>query len=383
MILTQCAVCATDLGLTLGKKCGRCSTRYCGPACQKKHWEEGGHDKLCKKIKKAGGAEQYNANTKYAEAVAVAAEACAEDTKGQTCFICTQALHWKTKEGLVRGCSCRGTAGFAHVSCLVEQAKILVAEAEENNLGPKAWNERWVRWEKCSLCEQKYHGVVCCALGWACWKMYLGRPETDFARKFAMTYLGNGLAAVNNYEDALTVGEAELSMEQRLGAPEASILIGMGNLAQTYNMLGREEDSLRMIRDIYFGSLKLYGEDGDTILAANNYAMALTSLRRCKEAKELLRKTTPVARRVLGENDQLMLHLRTIYATASYYDPDATLGDLRESVKTLEDTARIARRVMGGAHPFLESIERDLGKSRTVLSAHEAGKSVVFEPEES
>ena len=45
-------------------------------------------------------------------AVAVAAEKCAEDTKGQTCYICTQALHWKTKEGLVRGCSCRGTAGF-------------------------------------------------------------------------------------------------------------------------------------------------------------------------------------------------------------------------------------------------------------------------------
>ena len=43
MILTDCAVCATDLGLTLGKKCGRCSTRYCGAECQKKHWEEGGH----------------------------------------------------------------------------------------------------------------------------------------------------------------------------------------------------------------------------------------------------------------------------------------------------------------------------------------------------
>ena len=42
----------------------------------------------------------------------VAAEACAEDTKGQTCYICTQALHWKTKEGLVRGCSCRGDGGF-------------------------------------------------------------------------------------------------------------------------------------------------------------------------------------------------------------------------------------------------------------------------------
>ena len=42
MILTQCAACATELGLTLGKKCGRCSTRYCGPECQKRHWEEGG-----------------------------------------------------------------------------------------------------------------------------------------------------------------------------------------------------------------------------------------------------------------------------------------------------------------------------------------------------
>ena len=129
MILTQCAVCATELGLSLGKKCGRCSTRYCGAACQVQHWKEGGHDKLCRKIKKAGGAEQYNANQKYTEAVSVAVVICAEDTKGQTCYICTQALHWKTKEGLVRGCACRGTAGFAQVSCLAEQAKILVAEA--------------------------------------------------------------------------------------------------------------------------------------------------------------------------------------------------------------------------------------------------------------
>ena len=67
-----------------------------------------------------------------------AVEACADDTKGQTCYICTQALHWKTKEGLARMCSCRGTAGFVHVSCLAEQAKILVAEAEANNLG--YWN---------------------------------------------------------------------------------------------------------------------------------------------------------------------------------------------------------------------------------------------------
>ena len=135
MILTQCAVCATDLGLTLGKKCGRCSTRYCGAACQEQHWKEGGHDKLCKPIKKQA-APNSTMRIRSTRRPSQSRRACAEDTKGQTCYICTQALHWKTKEGLVRGCSCRGTAGFAHVSCLAEQAKILVAEADENNLGP-------------------------------------------------------------------------------------------------------------------------------------------------------------------------------------------------------------------------------------------------------
>ena len=50
-------------------------------------------------MQRGGGAEQYHANTKYAEAVAVAAEACADDTKGQTCYICTEAVHRHTKEG--------------------------------------------------------------------------------------------------------------------------------------------------------------------------------------------------------------------------------------------------------------------------------------------
>ena len=59
-------------------------------------------------------------------------------------------------------------------------AKILFAEFEENNLGAKALNERWHRWYTCGLCEQDYHGVVRCALGWACWKTY-GRDHTNLA----------------------------------------------------------------------------------------------------------------------------------------------------------------------------------------------------------
>ena len=369
MILTQCAVCATELGLSLGKKCGRCSTRYCGPECQKQHWEQGGHDQLCKKIKKAGGAEQYNANKKYTEAVADAAEACTDDTKGQTCYICTQALHWKTKEGLVRGCSCRGTAGFAHVSCLAEQAKLLCDEAEENNLD---MGSRWERWYLCSLCEQDYHGVVSCALGWACWKTYVARPEADMARINAMTQLGNGLQDATNYEDAFSVREAALFMLRRLGASENLILGAQSNLANSCKKLGQVEQALSLQRYVYFGDIKLYGEEDEhTISAANNYASSLNDLQRFEEAKSVLRTTMPVARRVLGESHELTLKMRRNYAVTFHEDTSATLDDLREAVTTLEETAPIARRVLGGSHPLTEEIDDELRNARAALAARE------------
>jgi len=369
MILTNCACCAAPLP-HLAKQCSRCKTRYCGPACQAQHWKEGGHDKVCKTIKRGGGAEQYYANKKYAEAVSVAVEKCAEDTKGQTCYICTEAFHRHTKEGLVRGCACHTTEGFVHVSCLEEQAKILLDEAEENNLDVEAKDERFWRWYKCSLCEQHYHGVMRCALGWACWKTYVGRPETDVARGAAMSLLGNGLSEAKQYEDALSVETVKLSMIQRLGDSEQNMLIAQGNLASTYRMLGRLEESISLRRDVYFGTLKLFGEENkDTLLEANNYANILISAQRFKEAKMLLRKTIPVARRVLGDSNEITIRMRWSYAEALYPDTSATLEDLREAANTLEDTERTARRVLGGAHPTAVAIEQSLYNVRAALRA--------------
>ena len=49
--------------------------------------------------------------------------------------------------------------------------------------------------------------------------------------------------------------------------------------------------------------------------------------------------------------------MRLSYAVALHEDPGATLDDLREAVTTLEDTDRIARRVLGGAHPLAAAFE--------------------------
>ena len=125
-----------------------------------------------------------------------------------------------------------------------------------------------------------------------------------------------------------------------------------------------------MYRDVYSGRVKHNGEeDRVTLIAALNYAISLVCLKRFEEAKSLLRKVMPVARRVLGDTHDHTLRMREIYARALYYDPDATLDDLREAVATLEDAGRIARRVFGGAHPLAAAIEESLRNSRAILDA--------------
>ena len=113
-------------------------------------------------------------------------------------------------------------------------------------------------------------------------------------------------------------------------------------------------------------------------MAANNCAWGLFHLERFEEAKALLRKPMRVALRVLGENNHITLKMRWAYAKALYRAEGATLDNFRESVETLEDTQRTARRVLGGTHPTTEAIEHELRDARAALRAREAGHRVVF-----
>ena len=54
-----------------------------------------------------------------------------------------------------------------------------------------------------------------------------------------------------------------------------------------------------------------------------------------------------------------------------YTNTDATIDDLREAVTTYEDTERIARRVLGGAHPQTAAMEEGVRDARDALHARE------------
>ena len=63
--------------------------------------------------------------------------------------------------------------------------------------------------------------------------------------------------------------------------------------------------------------------------------------------------------------------LNTLAEFLECNDDGATLDDLREAVTTLEETERIARRVLGGAHPQTTGIDEALKCTRAALRARE------------
>ena len=153
------------------------------------------------------------------------------------------------------------------------------------------------------------------------------------------------------------------------------MLLVQGNLASSYQRLGRLDEALCIRRDIYDGYVKLKGKEGDrTLSAAINYASTLMDLgdrgdlKRFKEAKALMCKTMPVARRVYGESHENMLMMRWLFTEALYKADGGTLGHLREAVTTFEEIERTARRVLGGAHPTTKGIERALQEARATFA---------------
>ena len=192
------------------------------------------------------------------------------------------------------------TAGFAHVS-LAEQAKILVAEAEDN-LDLKVQNERWLRHVR--LCEQDYprRGV----------RARMGLLEDAGSAGDGFSSANGDIGAWERFTPCrpprgrVGCGRGYFAMTRRLGDAEEDILQVQTNLP-THRLLGREEDALRLKRDVYSGLFKLHGKEHEHTLQANNYASSLGAY--SSEAGTAAQNDAR-ARRVLGESHDLTLKMR-------------------------------------------------------------------------
>ena len=95
----------------------------------------------------------------------------------------------------------------------------------------------------------------------------------------------------------------------------------------------------------------------------------LLSLERHDEAKPILRKAIPNARRTLGAEHDLTLNFRDIYGRCLYRDDNASRDDVVEAIEIFEDVQRRARRVFGPKHPNWTHLPKLLEGAREKLAS--------------
>ena len=75
---------------------------------------------------------------------------------GASCYICLDEGPNEEGKPLVRNCSCHGdTAGFTHLSCIVEYAKQKSKQAADLVL-----MGFFMPWEKCNTCHQPFQNQM-------------------------------------------------------------------------------------------------------------------------------------------------------------------------------------------------------------------------------
>ena len=181
MIRTFCAACAihSHTGAVAA------ATRYCGRSARS--CTERRRPQQALQENKEGGAEQYYADKKCAEAVAVAVEACVTTSAARR--VIHEAVHWQGKGGPVRGGSFRDDGHRARV--------VLGGAGEGFGRGGRGENlgQGEMRGLVAHVPPVRAHGVVRCALGWACCqRTWVGRRGLGSAMPCV---LGNGLYMQN------------------------------------------------------------------------------------------------------------------------------------------------------------------------------------------
>ena len=132
-----------------------------------------------------------------------------------------------------------------------------------------------------------------------------------------------------------------------------------------------------MSREISADSSRIYGPDHEnTIIDAINLSESLIEAKLFEEARSLLRDNIPVARRTLGDEHDLTLTLRSLYACTIYRDTNSSRA-VHEAVAILEDVLQTTRRVFGTSHPNVTEFGTYLENARMRLADDESREALA------
>jgi hypothetical protein len=149
---------------------------------------------------------------------------------GPTCWLCLT----DGPPGLLRGCACRGSAGFAHLPCLVTAA----------TYNPAIW-------VSCPTCKQDFFGEVRRGLAAARWELAAALADGSTERLAAQAAL---LESQGRFAEAVPLFEQVLARERAaLGDEHSEVITSLYSLAVLCSMNGEKEKALLLAEESLAG----------------------------------------------------------------------------------------------------------------------------------
>lgn len=284
-----------------------------------------------------GGMDDLRAAAK--EAAAAAAATSEQAPLGGECWICLSSSNAEG-EGLIRGCACRGTAGWVHLQCLVNAAEHK----------PTMWNQ-------CPSCKQQYTGYLLLKLSRTRWEQVRPLPLLSPVRLNAANMLCLALNGCGEAREAAAVVESTLSTcEALLGPDHPQTLTALNNLAQSYQSCGELDKAARLAERAVAGYRKTLGnEHANTLQTLNNLGGLLMMKGNLDEAAALLEESLVGHRKVLGEE-----HRNTVNCLHNLAGLHAEQGEFEKSIELLKVALRGSSRTLGDEHPQTKATAHSL-----------------------
>ena len=335
--------------------------------------------------------------TTEAEAAAIAAhnEALSESENDAACWLCLEVTNQDLSgpnAKLLRGCACRGSAGFAHIECLVG-----LTEADS------------ARWWSCPTCKQEWWGEVRLRLAKTRWHRVKDRPPQDTQRLVAADDLAGALQEMGDDAAALPLFSEALEVERQVHAsmlgtnpvpPHPSLLVSISNLAVCQTNLGNCADALPLAEEALAGWREVRGEDHEhTLTALSLVSQVQRGLKDFKTAVPLAETTLASQRETLGDehpdtcdfSDHFSVtfghllgiiifgetcRLHGISAMAALY---SELGNYGAAEPLYAEALKHQRTTLGNDHPDTLLCMRSLGQTRCSAGDREAGVALLQE----
>ena len=223
--MASCAGCGSEAAPHL---CSRCQqARYCSRPCQTGHWKQ--HKRKCKP---PAPSSEIKAESSGSAGPGACAFSCPECTRPWADCVCADPpVCWICFDHigeLLRGCACRGTAGYVHVACMVE-----------------ANRHRKIAHDQCPTCEQSFVGALSMALAEA--RVRDNRASSSNIDRMATSNLADACCEQGRYGEALGHFRNVLRQDlQRFGHDHPDTATTQNNIGTVLSEQGKLSQALEM-----------------------------------------------------------------------------------------------------------------------------------------